>query len=107
MDDFTGGIRMRASEIFDLREARERSVKRLKVILDSTSLSHDFADELAGILSPFRREPGQGCPVHIAYSRTDAEADIALGENWRVLPDDDLLQNLRDHFGAEQVQLDY
>lgn len=106
-DEFTGGIRVRASDILDLMEARERSVKRLRLSLNDKRLKEDFAGELAEILSPWRGAPGEGCPVSICYLRSDAEAEMVLGENWRVQPAEDLIQNLRDLYGADQVQLDY
>ncbi|XOV89996.1 MAG: DNA polymerase III subunit alpha [Pseudomonadota bacterium] len=107
VDDFTAGIRMRASEVFDLREARERSVKRLKLSLNGCQLPDGFAVDLADILSPFRGAPGEGCPVSIAYQREDAEAEVMLGDTWRVTPDDDLIEHLKDRYGSEQVYLDY
>ncbi|MEX1236967.1 MAG: OB-fold nucleic acid binding domain-containing protein, partial [Pseudomonadales bacterium] len=106
-DDFTGGVRMRATEILDLSEARQLSVKRLKLRLDGQCLGHDFVSELQEILIPYRESAGQGCPVYVNYQRLDAKGDIVLGDNWRVVPDDDLIQNLRDHYGTEMVQLDY
>jgi DNA polymerase III subunit alpha len=106
-DDFTGGIRMRATEIFDLMQARERAVKRLRLSLTSRLLRSDFTAELKDLLMPFRGAPGEGCPVAIAYSCSDAEAEVTLGDSWRVTPDDDLLQNLRDRYGTERVRLDY
>ncbi len=106
-DDFTGGVRMRATEIFDLAEARGRSVKRLKVNLKGCHLGKAFEVELAEMLSPFRGDEGQGCPVAVGYERDDAQGEIELGEAWRVEPSDDLLQNLRDRYGAEQISLDY
>ncbi|HKI73830.1 MAG TPA: OB-fold nucleic acid binding domain-containing protein, partial [Pseudomonadales bacterium] len=107
VDDFTGGIRLRASEIMDLAEARERSIKRLKLSLDDQGLSGDFTGELAALLSPFCGAPGEGCPVAISYLRSDAQVEVLLGENWRVQPAEDLIQNLRDHYGSDHVQLDY
>ncbi len=107
VDDFTSGIRMRATEVYDLREARERSVKRLKLNLNGCQLPDGFAVDLAGILSPFRGAPGEGCPVSIAYQREDAEGEVMLGETWRVTPDDDLIEHLKDRYGPEQVYLDY
>ena len=107
VDDFTGGIRMRASEIYDIVEARERSVKRLKLKLVGDDLGDNFTDELADILKPFKGMPGQGCPVAIAYIHARAEAEVNLGDAWRVMPDDDLIENLRNRYGAEGVVLDY
>jgi DNA polymerase-3 subunit alpha len=107
VDDFTGGIRMRATDICDLREARERSAKRLVLSLNGQALASGFVHELREILLPFKGGPDTGCPVSISYSRDECTATVSLGESWRVLPEDDLIQSLRDHYGSEQVQLDY
>ena len=106
-DEFTGGLRMRASEVLDLVDARERSIRRLHVSLRSGALEGDFTTQLASLLTPYRGKPGQGCQVSVAYIRQDAQAEVTLGDEWRVLPADELIQNLRDCYGADQVSLDY
>jgi len=50
---------------------------------------------------------GTGCLVAVDYSRQEAQAEITLGETWRVTLDDDLIQTLRDRYGAESVSVDY
>ncbi|MFT7090691.1 MAG: DNA polymerase-3 subunit alpha [Candidatus Azotimanducaceae bacterium] len=107
IDDFSGGMRMRASEVFDIAQARERAIKRLKVRLVGADLGDNFTDELAQLLTPFKGRPGEGCPIAVAYVHEEAEAEITLGDAWRVMPDDDLIQNLRDRYGNERVLLDY
>ena len=107
LDDFTGGIRMRASEITDFVEARARNVKRLKLRLLEDDLGINFTDELAQLLQPYKEVLGSRCPVSIAYVRAEAEAEVTLGESWRVSPSDDLIQNLQDRYGTETVMLDY
>jgi len=106
-DEFTGGLRMRASEVLDLVDARERSIRRLHVSLRGGALEGDFTTQLASLLTPYRGKPGQGCQVSVAYIRQDAQAEVTLGDEWRVLPADELIQNLRDCYGADQVSLDY
>ncbi len=106
-DDFAGGLQMRASEVWDIVKARERVSKGLNLRLENDELGDNFTSELAQILTPFKGRPGEGCSVSIAYGRKEAEAKVVLGEAWRVLPADDLLQNLRDHYGKERVALDY
>ena len=107
LDDFTGGIRMRASEITDFVEARARNVKRLKLRLLEDDLGINFTDELAQLLQPYKEVLGSRCPVSIAYVRAEAEAEVTLGDSWRVSPSDDLIQNLQDRYGTETVMLDY
>jgi DNA polymerase-3 subunit alpha len=107
VDDFTGGMRMRAADVYDLIRAREKSVKRLRLRLLDGNLDSDFTSELADVLEPFKAPAGAGCPVSIAYIRPDAQAEVTLGDAWRVSPDDDLIQNLRDRYGFDKVALDY
>jgi DNA polymerase-3 subunit alpha len=104
-DDFSGGIRMRAVEVWDLLQARARAVKRMLLSLDAQELTSDFPARLANILKPYRG--GDGCPVVIDYRGDAANAEVRLGDRWRVTPHDDLIQQLRDQFGKEVVRLDY
>ena len=98
---------MRAADVYDLIRAREKSVKRLRLRLLDGNLDSDFTSELADVLEPFKAPAGAGCPVSIAYIRPDAQAEVTLGDAWRVSPDDDLIQNLRDRYGFDKVALDY
>jgi len=111
VDDFSGSVRMRVTDVYDLIEARERSARRLRLCLSEEDLRDNFCTELAGILSPYTKSkslrPGYGCLVAVDYSRESAQAEVALGEDWRVCPDDDLIQNLRDRYGDQKVMLDY
>jgi DNA polymerase-3 subunit alpha len=106
-DEFSGGLRMRASEVSDLVDARERSAKCLRLCLQGDDLGGDFTRQLASILAPYKGKFGQGCRVSVAYTRQDAQAQVTLGDAWRVSPCDELIQNLRDRYGTDQVQLDY
>ena len=106
-DEFSGGIRMRTSEVYDLTQARERSIRALQLSLATVDLEDGFTLDLAKILKPFVLGPGLGCRVSIAYKHPQAQADVLLGDAWRVSPHDDLIQNLRDRYGTKSVLLDY
>ena len=106
-DDFTDGIKIRAAEVFSMDQARARSAKKLKVNVDHRSLPPDFASELAKILTPFTGSGEESCPVAVEYCRSEARAEVVLGDEWRVRLSDDLIQNLRDRYGSEQVHLHY
>jgi DNA polymerase-3 subunit alpha len=106
-DDFTGGIRMRASDVFLVEDARIRRASKLRLELDSTNLCDGFVDELASLLKPFRPRDGLGCPVAIKVMNEVSQGDVMLGEEWQVVPHDDLLHNLKEHYGAEKVRLQY
>ena len=106
-DEFTGGLRMRANEVYDIREAREKAARRLAITIFEHRVNGNFTEELAGLLAPFKTFDGAGCPVAVAYQARSACAEVALGSTWRVKPDDDLISILRDRYGAEEVVLDY
>jgi DNA polymerase-3 subunit alpha len=43
----------------------------------------------------------------LIYHQARNRARVRLGERWRVIPSDELLQQLRDCVGTEQVALQY
>jgi hypothetical protein len=45
--------------------------------------------------------------VRVVYTGSGAQADITLGEQWRVPPTDEALGRLRERFGADNVVLSY
>jgi len=106
-DDYSGMLKMRADGVKTLAEAREELTRGLKVSVQSSGLvanPHTATAQLAAILEPYR----QGrCPVSIDFHRADARGELLLGEDWRVRPDEDLLQNLRDTYGKTCVELLY
>lgn len=107
VDDFTGGLRMRASQVFDIREARQNTARRLAITIFEHRVNGNFVNELAGLLAPFKTIDGAGCPVAVAYRAPSAQADVALGDSWRVKPDDDLITILQQRYGSTEVRLDY
>ncbi len=104
-DNYTGGMRFRATEVQTILEARTRKVARLRLDLDGQQLGEDFITDLADLLQPFIAS--SGCPIALEYSTQCARGDIILGEEWCVLPEDDLIQGLKDRYGTGQVCLEY
>ena len=107
IDDFTNSLKIRASEVYSMEKARARSAKKLKVNLDQRSMPENFVTELADILAPFKGPGEDGCPVVVEYCRSEASAEVIFGDEWRVSLSDDLIQNLRNRYGSEQVYLHY
>ena len=106
-DEFTGGKSLRATEVLTLEEARVSRAKNLKLELNSGNLCEGFVDELAGLLQPFKPRGVGGCPVAVTVTNQVSEADVILGDEWRVIPHDDLLQKLRERYGPGKVRLHY
>jgi DNA polymerase-3 subunit alpha len=106
-DEYAGGVRMRANEVFELVDARQKNLIKLRVSVSGSTLNGDFAQELKQILTPYKGDSGMGCRFSVAYASIDAQAEVILGDEWRVKPDDDLIENLKDHYGEDHVHLDY
>ncbi|MGB5339416.1 MAG: DNA polymerase III subunit alpha [Gammaproteobacteria bacterium] len=104
MDDYTGGYQITAQSIYDINQAREMYARRLIVGVESQLAGNGFVSTLADILQPFRA--GQ-CRVCIDYLGGDAQARVALGDEWAVHPTDELLHRLRELAGNEHVAVEY
>ena len=104
VDDYSGGYRISAREIYDIEQARSRYAKRLVVSVAQEKAGNGFIHSLAQTLEPYREG---GLPVAIDYRRPGASAALVLGESWRVRPADVLLQKLTELAGEQQVRLEY
>jgi len=104
IDDYSGGFKMRAKEIYDISQARERFAKNLMVTVDNVHASNGFINDLQRVLTPFKEG---ACPVVVDYHKDDASAEIPLGEEWRVHPTDELLNRLRETMGEKQINIVY
>jgi DNA polymerase-3 subunit alpha len=103
-DDYSGGLRLQASQIYDIDEARENYARQLLIRVDAKRAGNGFLDALEQTLTPFR--DGR-CPVTLDYARTDSSARISLGESWHIHPTDELLHRLRELAGEDKVEVIY
>jgi DNA polymerase-3 subunit alpha len=102
-DDYSGALKMRGKTVRTLLEARSQHVRGLELQLEESDFRGDFAGELRRLLDG----GGGSCPLLIRYRRRGAQARLQLPEQWKVQPSDELLQRLRDRFGATRVQMSY
>lgn len=100
-DDYTGGVKMTATAIHRLDEARTRFAKCLALTLSSADQSL-----ITTIQSVLKAHQGE-CVVQIRYTNTSAKAIMTLASQWRVTPSDELLTILADILGERRVELCY
>ena len=66
------------------------------------------ARRLKAYLAPFKTTgDAGGCPVVVHYHNGVAEVDVALGADWRVRPEDQLLNQLGDWLTPAGVRVVY
>jgi DNA polymerase-3 subunit alpha len=99
-DSFSGGLRVVAETLHDLRGARDAYARGLRLACNGGS----NAGRLQEVLTPYRSGP---CPVTIDYSNGIARGEVSLGDAWRVTLHDQLLARLRDWLQPENVQIIY
>jgi DNA polymerase-3 subunit alpha len=105
-DEYAGGLRVSADRVLDLTAARMQFARRLRIQLNGQS----HAGRLHELLAPYQEGPPAevlGCPVEIEYHTASARCRIALGDAWRVRPDDALLGALRQWLTADCAELLY
>jgi DNA polymerase-3 subunit alpha len=100
-DDFAGGLRVSAEELYDLPALRARYAARLRLQMNGVA----DARQLKDLLAPFRADGA--CLVLVHYRTGAAACDVALGDAWRVRPDAQLIEQLGAWLAPENVQLLY
>ena len=104
LDDYSGNMKMSCEHIYDMDQARERFARRLEILVDKQTAGNGFVDSLSEILLPFREG---GCPVWLNFEGHGARAKVALGDEWRVKPTDELVHRLQEMAGKAQVRVVY
>jgi len=102
LDEYSGNMRVSAEELFDIASARSTFANRLELgIAPENRVS---VSRLKELLTPYR--DGK-CPVMIRYRNLIADAQLKLGEEWRVTLHNDLLEGLNKLLGAQNVRIHY
>ena len=100
-DDYTGGVKMTATAMYSMEEARTRFAKHLALTL--TEGDHAKMPAIQSVLAAHKGK----CVVQIRYSNASSQAAMNLGAQWCVTPDDALLMKLADLLDASRVGLSY
>jgi DNA polymerase-3 subunit alpha len=106
-DEFINGLRVSAEDLLDLAALRARFAARLRIAMNGNTDRTRDAQHLMALLAPYRAAGEGGCPVLIHYENAGASCDVALGEAWKVRPDENLLGELSAWLSPEAVQFQY
>ncbi len=100
-DDYTGGVKMTASALYRMDEARTRFGKCLALTLSSKDI-----ELFPSIQSLMKLFPGK-CAVQIRYSNEVAKAIMNLTPEWYVSPNDELVSKLEALLDKSSVEMCY
>jgi DNA polymerase-3 subunit alpha len=104
VDEYTGGFKMAAEEIYNIDQARAAFGARVVIDVETAQAGNGFVDALHAILAPATRG---GCPVVLRYRGAQADAELALGEQWKISPTGAVIEQLGRLAGERNVHLDY
>ncbi len=94
-------LNVNADEIMDIRRAREVFARRLVL---TVPVRDALPQQLRDVLTPYR---GGSCPVALTLDHALGKGMMWLGDDWKVVPEEALLEDLRNRFGAKTVSLQY
>ena len=106
-DQFSSSLRVTAEELLDLESLRGRYAARLRIAMNGKTDEMRDAKKLQQLLAPYRASGSGACQVVVEYQNGAAACKVALGEAWRVRPDDRLLSELAAWLTPENVQVVY
>lgn len=104
-DNYSEGLKVMAKQCFDVTGARLKYARSVRLSIVESAWADSLPNKLKTTLEPYRLDTA--CAIVIDYQKTDAKALIELGDEWRVRPEDDLLQGLRYLLGNDNVSMDY
>lgn len=102
-DQFTGGLRMVADQVSSLAAYRNTHAKKL-VLLIKGSESERLLERLPLVIKNY---VGGSCPIIIQYQGSEAQAQLVLGDEWKVSLHKNLLLELEQLCGSDAVYIDY
>jgi DNA polymerase-3 subunit alpha len=108
-DEFNAAYSINASKIYTMTQAREQFARGLQIKLDRSKANGNWSDtkimqQLTEVLQAYREG---SCPVNIEYISGTDLSQFVLGEEWNVVPSDELLNRLDKVFGPEHIKIMY
>ncbi|KMT65434.1 DNA polymerase III subunit alpha [Catenovulum maritimum] len=103
-DDFTDGLMITGRGVSEIVQMREKHLSSIKLDLTQDKLSEPAINGLIEKISQYKEGV---TPLIFGYERENAYAQIKVGVQWYVTPEDSLLYDLRQIVGEDNVSLNF
>ncbi len=104
VDEYSGGFKMRANEIYNIDQAQQAFARRLDLRLDASQFNNGLLPKLKEILKP---DAEGRCAITVHYTNNRAEADLVFGVDWRIKLTHHTLEHLTELAGEDRVEVFY
>jgi len=101
-DDYSGGLRVSADDLYDLQRIREARARSLRLSVPDPV----DAQRLQALLTPWKSREA-GVAVELQLCRPRFSCLLRLGEDWRVRMDPALLAGVRQWLTHDNVEICY
>jgi DNA polymerase-3 subunit alpha len=99
-DNFSQGLRLTADRLYDLNSARNRFARSMRLYCNGQS----SGQKLREMLQPYRNGT---VAVSVVYANGAAEAEIELGDAWKVKLEGELVTSLGKWLEPKNVEIVY
>ncbi len=103
-DHFSGGIRLSADELFDIEQARSNLARHMQLRLQADQLGNGLITQLKEIL--VSDEAGV-CGVGFEYHTNNGVCKLDIAEEWRIVPNKIMMEQLETLIGLDNIKLIY
>ena len=104
-DSFSGGLRVRGSEVLTVQEVRNRFAKSMLLDIEGGLSSSCSISDLKSILSEYRLDSVEACAVRLRVSLEGAQGRNRSWKNLESRLEDSLLEVLRKRLGRDAINL--
>ncbi|MEH6605910.1 MAG: DNA polymerase III subunit alpha [Pseudomonadales bacterium] len=104
VDDRSGGLKVRASSVIDIDEARNNKASAVVLNLTNNRFPANLKDILVKVKS---EEPANACALWVQYQSDGAQGRIRMGGQWQLYPSDEVIASLREQLGKDHVYVEY
>lgn len=98
------GIKLAAKSLEKMNDAQTRLARQLLIVLNDSAADAAFPDSFAAAVEPFRRGASV---VKLSYNNGSGEAEIELGDDWRVKVNKQCLQQIERLDAVDRTEVLY
>jgi DNA polymerase-3 subunit alpha len=104
-DEFSGNPQMRADSVYTIDQLRTEFLREITIEIHQGALGEAIADRLQELLAKYH---GGGVAIVLKVQLDGGETGVLrFGENWRVRPESELIDGLRDLLADPVIRYRY